>query len=272
MAAASEGVGVVRSATGILCDQRDSGFTLMELLVSITLMSFVAVAIHSGFRLSLNSWERSEKALQRQRTLHFVLDLISRQVGSIVPYYSRQQLEGTPVDVLLFHGSAQGVRFVSSFSSEGRAADGLRLVEYFLADSPTGEGKALLINETALPENSELVGKVFTSFSRNEDNFVVAEFGSFVSRPDSTLLVQDLAGAHFEFPKKDKDEEVPSPGANTLMAGRQGMLMAFFNRKGRASNKRNQLPLGLQLKLTWRETGFFQTQDFLIAVPIQAGI
>ncbi|MGH9429424.1 MAG: PulJ/GspJ family protein [Terriglobia bacterium] len=255
----------MRSATSTICDRKDSGFTLMELLVSITLMSLVAVAIHSGFRLSLSSWEKSEKALQRQRTLHFVLDLISRQVGSIVPYYSRQQLEGTPVDVLLFQGTAQGVRFVSSFSSEGRAADGLRLVEYFLADSPAGDGKALLINETALPENSELVGKVFTSFSRSEGNYVVAEFASFVSKLDSTLLVQDLADAHFEFPKKDKDEEVPPPGTNNT-------LMAFFNRKGRASNKRNQLPLGLQLKLSWRETGFFQTQDFLIAVPIQAGI
>jgi prepilin-type N-terminal cleavage/methylation domain-containing protein len=263
----------VRHGSDIRCGRRDRGFTLMELLVSITLMGLVAVAIHSGFRLCLSSWEKGEKALQRQRTLHFVLDLISRQVGSIVPYYSRQQLEGTPVDVLLFHGSAQGVRFVSSFSSEGRAADGLRLVEYFLTDSPTGEGKALLINETALPENSALVGQVFTSFSRGADNYIAAEFAGFVSKPDSTVLVEDLIDAHFEFPKKDKDEDVPAPGANnTLMAGRQGMLMAFFNRKGRASNKRNQLPLGLHLKLTWRETGFFQTPEFSIAVPIQAGI
>lgn len=245
----------------------------MELLVSITLMGLVAVAIHSGFRLTLTSWERSEKALQRQRTLHFVLDLISRQVGSIVPYYSRQQLEGTPVDVLLFQGTAQGIRFVSSFSSEGRAADGLRLVEYFLADSPDGDGKALLANETLLPESTELAGKVFTSFSRTEDSYVVAEFGAFVSKPDSNVLAQGLTDAHFGFVKKDKDEEVPSPGANnTLMAGRDGMLMAFFNRRGRASNKRNQLPLGLELKLTWQKTGFFQTQDFLIAVPIPAGI
>ena len=38
----------------------------MELLVSITLMGLVTVAIHSGFRLTLSSWEKSEKVLQRQ--------------------------------------------------------------------------------------------------------------------------------------------------------------------------------------------------------------
>ena len=265
MAAISKGIGIVKTGANRIHDRHDGGFTLMELLVSITLMGLIAVAIHSGFRLTLNSWERSERALQRQRTLHFVLDLISRQVGSIVPYYSRQHLDGAPVDVLLFHGSAQGVRFVSSFSSDGRAADGLRLVEYFLADSPNGEGKALLINDTALPENPELVGMVFTSFSRSPDNFVVAEFGRFVSKADSTLLAQDLADAHFEFPRKDKDEDVPPPGISNPM-------MALFSRKGRASNKRNQLPLGLELKLTWRETGFFHGQEFSIAVPIQAGI
>ncbi|MBM3801029.1 MAG: prepilin-type N-terminal cleavage/methylation domain-containing protein [Acidimicrobiia bacterium] len=252
---------------------RDTGFTLMELLVSITLMGLIAVAIHSGFRLSMTSWERSEEALQRQRTLSFVFDLISRQVGSIVPFYSRQQVDGVPIDVLLFQGSARGVRFVSSFSSEGRSAGGLRLVEYFLADSPTGEGKALLSNEDALPDNSALVGRVFTSFSRGEGNYVAAEFAGFVSRPDSAVLIEDLVDLEFQFPRKEKDEEVPPPGSsNLLMAGRQGMLMAFFNRRGRASNKRNQLPLGLRFKLSWREAGFFQTQDLTIAVPIQAGV
>ena len=253
--------------------QANNGFTLMELLVSITLMSLVAVAIHSGFRLSLSSWEKSERALQRQRTLQFVLDLITRQVGSMVPFYSRQQLDGTPVDVLLFHGSAQGMRFVSSFSSEARAADGLRLVEYFLADSPTGEGKALMMNETALPESSGLLGKVFSSFSRGEDNYVVPAFSSFVAGPNSVVLAQDLIQAQFEYPRKAKDEEVPPPGtSNVLLPGSEGMLMAFLNRRGRAGNKRNQLPLGLRMKLGWRETGFFHMQEFSIAVPIQAGI
>jgi prepilin-type N-terminal cleavage/methylation domain-containing protein len=263
----------VRSRVERSCGQTDRGFTLIELLVSITLMSLVMVAIHSGFRLSLNSWEKSEKALQRHRTLQFVLDLITRQVGSMVPFYSRQQLDGVPVDVLLFQDSAQGVRFVSSFSAEARAADGLRLVEYFLTDSPTGEGKVLMMNETALPQNSELVGRVFSSFSRGEDNYVVPTFRSFAATSDSVVLAQDLIEAHFEYTRKAKDEDVPAAGAsNVLLPGRQGELMAFFNRKGRASNKRNQLPLGLRLKLGWKETGYFQMQEFSIVVPIQAGV
>jgi len=248
------------------------GFTLMELLVSITLMSLIGVAIHSGFRLSLSSWEKSERALQRQRTLQFALDLITRQVGSMVPFHSRQQLDGTPIDTLLFQGSAQGMRFVSSFSSQARAADGLRLVEYFLADSPTGEGKALMMNDTALPDNSELLGKVFTSFSRSE-GYVVPAFSSFVPTSNSVVLAQDLIETQFEFVRKAKDEDVPAPGAsNILLPGRQGELMAFLNRKGQAGNRRNQLPLGLRLKLGWREAGFFQMQEFTIAVPIQSGI
>jgi len=56
------------------------------------------------------------------------------------------------------------------------------------------------------------------------------------------------------------------------LAGRNGMLMAFLNRRGRGSNRRTQLPLGLELKLTWQDTGFFQTQDFVIAIPIPAGV
>ena len=263
----------MRSGAGKTLRQTNRGFTLMELLVSITLMGLVAVAIHSGFHLTLSSWERSEKALQRQRTLQFVLDLITRQVGSMVSFYSRQHLDGTAIDVLLFQGSAQGMRFVSSFSSEARMAAGLRLVEYFVEDSPTGEGKALMMNETSLPVSSDLLGKVFSSFSRGEDNSVIPEFSNFVSTPNSVVLAQDLIEAHFDYPRKAKDEDVPSPGAsNVLLPGRQGILMAFLNRRGRAGNKRNQLPLGLRLKLGWSEAGFFQKQEFLIAVPIQAGI
>src|SRR5215471_15147546 len=111
------------------------GFTLLELLVSMTLMGLLAVAIHMGFRIGTNAWAKADSRLETLRASQFSLDLLSRQIGSMVPYYSQQKINDAPVEVLLFQGVPKAMRFVTDFSAESRGAGGLRLVEYFVSNS-----------------------------------------------------------------------------------------------------------------------------------------
>ena len=113
--------------------KKHSGFTLMELLVSFLIIGVVSVVIHLGFQIGINSRESAENSLQQVRTTEAMLDLIHRQVGSMVPYTSRQEYQGNPAEVLLFQGDPQLMRFVSTFSSRSRSAGGLYLVEYFIS-------------------------------------------------------------------------------------------------------------------------------------------
>jgi prepilin-type N-terminal cleavage/methylation domain-containing protein len=257
---------------------RSRGFTLMEVLVSITLMSVLSVAVHYGYRIGLDSWSRAEKSMEKERKVQSVLDLMSRQLGSMVPYYSRQPLDGAPVDVLLFNGTSQGVRFVSTFSAGARNAGGLRLVEYFVDNTSDG-GVSLLMNDRLLPEATILGQTVIRGVSRGEGNSVVAEFEGFSPRPDSEILVQDLSSVQFRFPRRPKREEgeaaesVASDEVGLMLPGDLGFLMrAAKQRSGvsAATNKKESLPLGVELRLKWQRSGILNAEELCVSVPVQA--
>src|SRR5437867_5933344 len=103
------------SVTITLVAKPAAGFTLMELLVSMTLIGLLAVAIHFGFRIGTNAWTKGDDGLQRVRTTQATFDLLTRQLGSMVPYYSQQKIQATTVDVLVYQGTEKGMRFVTTF-------------------------------------------------------------------------------------------------------------------------------------------------------------
>jgi len=57
-----------------------SGFTLIEVIVTLTILGFILLIISGAFRLGLSAWDRGEETrevYQRQRT---VSQLVTRQV------------------------------------------------------------------------------------------------------------------------------------------------------------------------------------------------
>src|SRR5438034_2390864 len=135
-----------------LLTRSTAGFTLMELLVSMTLIGLLSVAIHFGFRIGVNAWAKGDDGLQHVRTIQATFDLLTRQLGSMVPYYSQQKVQASPAEVLVYQGTERGMHFVTTFSSRSRNAGGLRLTEYFSFPSKDKKAKAFIINERALPD------------------------------------------------------------------------------------------------------------------------
>ena len=259
--------------------KKHSGFTLMELLVSFLIIGVVSVVVHLGFRIGINSRESAENSLQQVRTTEAMLDLIHRQVGSMVPYTSRQEYQGNPVEVLLFQGDPQLMRFVSTFSSRSRSAGGLYLVEYFV--SKRGRGQTLELREQPLPQDEELLGSIILGVSPTDDNIFVAQFTAFNPRSTSSnsysqsiKLLENLAEIEFVYLQRqeEKDDEVNlnTGGGISYMPGPVG-LMALAESLSSAEQWREKLPAGFQMKLKWRSQPPLGTDNFSVWVPIQVG-
>jgi prepilin-type N-terminal cleavage/methylation domain-containing protein len=226
-----------------------AGFTLMELLVSMTLMGLVALAMLFGFRIGTSAWAKGASGLDRARGTQATFDVLSRQIGSMKAYYSMQKLKEAPVELLLFQGTSAGVRFVSTFSFQSRSSGGLWLVEYFATRSKESEPMRLMLNETPLPTDEALTDALFNDIDLGEDNQPVVHFPEFQLRPDSISLVEEADDVLFKYiwPPEQAQARVRAPGT------------------------RERLPQGVEIQLRWNEPGLLSAREFVVVVPVHAG-
>ncbi len=121
---------------GSLAGER--GFTLLEMIIAVTLVAMMAVGLWAVFRISVVSWARGADfvdANQRNRT---VLDMVQKQMASIygvlVP---ADPLTGSP-PYPLFAGAETSVQFVSLASLRFQESPGLTMVSYDAVHDRTG--------------------------------------------------------------------------------------------------------------------------------------
>jgi prepilin-type N-terminal cleavage/methylation domain-containing protein len=62
------------------------GFTLLEVIIAITILSLIMVIIGSAFRLGIQAWGRGEKETEDGQRLRALSSLLSQQLKSIYPY------------------------------------------------------------------------------------------------------------------------------------------------------------------------------------------
>lgn len=128
-----------------------SGFTLIEVVVSLTILGFILLIIFGAFRLGISSWDRGELIKEEYQKIRIVSELITRQVKSIVPYKIRtEKAEG---DYLAFEGKAQSLRFVSALSSRASAPEGFVYAIYQLEEDAQNGGKLVLYEQKVLNRN-----------------------------------------------------------------------------------------------------------------------
>jgi general secretion pathway protein J len=92
-----------------------SGFTLLELLVSITLIGLIVVIVGGAMRLGYRSVDKGEKKVETLERFRVSLGLMDAQIQSGIP------LKGTGEEInqYLFKGKKDSVRFASNYSLMG---------------------------------------------------------------------------------------------------------------------------------------------------------
>ena len=239
----------------------------MELLVSFSLIGLVAVFIHLGYSIGIGARQKAEASLEAYQAAQASLDVLSRQIASMVPYVSNQEHEERPVPVLLFRASPRSLGFVTTWSAASGFAGGLRFVQVFAADAdpdssaapnPAPAGRRLLLNERPLPPEAGLRGPVIRGVVKTEDNRFLAELAPPRAGPRSLTLAQGLASVAFRRLARPQEESFP--------LGSRIDPRRFRRRSRRAV--RPQLPAGIQLSLRWNGQGPWGSKDFVLAVPV----
>jgi general secretion pathway protein J len=98
------------------------GFTLLEVMITLTILGFILLIIFGGFRLSYSAWERGESIKEDLQKRRILSQLISQQIKSIVPY--RIKTEKAEGDYLAFLGKPESLKFVSALPIRARRSEG----------------------------------------------------------------------------------------------------------------------------------------------------
>ncbi|MFH0925502.1 MAG: type II secretion system protein [bacterium] len=236
------------------------GFTLLEVLVTTTILGMLIAILAGGFWIGIRSWEKGEAAVDRQQRLRVVLECIIQDIRSYYPY----SITGTnlPSDekkdkVKAFIGEDERITFVttsSGFNIGSTISSGMRAVSYYVAEDNETRKKNLYLREspivsedffndekideegkiTLLYNNIEEIKFGYIIYIKELDEIIVSppanEWKPIEVRPltEEYLLavtvkikVLDEKEEKDEYKKKKLDEERYEELSTTVMVGRE---------------------------------------------------
>jgi prepilin-type N-terminal cleavage/methylation domain-containing protein len=115
-----------------------AGFTLLEMIVAVTLVAMMAVGLWAVFRISLRSWSRGTEFMDANQRHRSILNLVRKQMASTYGLFIQDPLQpGTPV--LMFDGTENSLQFISLNSLQFNESPGLTWVSYELSQDKAGD-------------------------------------------------------------------------------------------------------------------------------------
>jgi len=125
-----------------------SGFTLLEMVITLTILGFVLLIIFGAFRLGISAWDKGESSREEYQKVRAVLQVVSRQLKSIVPY--RVKTEMAEGDYLAFEGGARSLKFVSTLSMRAMQPEGFVYAIYEFRDGGDRNGSLVVYEQRVL--------------------------------------------------------------------------------------------------------------------------
>lgn len=119
--------------------QSEAGFTLMEMLIAVTLVALMAVSLWAVFRISIRSWSRGTEFIDVNQRHRSILDMVQKQLASTFGLYAQADPQPGAPPTLYFSGTENSLRFVSLNSMRFQESPGLTLVIYEVAKDATGD-------------------------------------------------------------------------------------------------------------------------------------
>jgi len=158
----------------------EHGFTLLELMIALTLLGVMLTMVYSVFATALAAVPRGEDVAAQSARMRAATSLMSRQVRSIIPYPMEGEEESTPC---YFAGNSSYFDFFTA-APQHNGGEGLARVVYW------SDGRTLSMAE----------------------QLVLASAGAADDQPapvpaaNAIQLLTGLAGARFEYLWVEGDE------------------------------------------------------------------
>ncbi len=189
--------------------RRMRGFTLLEVLVALTLTSLLVVALFGGFRAGLRSWQTVERHTAQVEEPRQLSSLLYRHLGQMVPAAFGDREDGG--HEASFFGESDRVRYVAPLAM---SANGLPYVFELVSNrqgmpgiwvrfAPYQEGKSAesLLGDAEYQQVSKTLGVTFAYYGAGDDFNQIARWSDTYKSDQMPRLVSlRLAGGERAWP------------------------------------------------------------------------
>jgi len=127
--------------------RRSLGFTLLELLLALSILSIILAVVAGALRVTVRAWEKGEHVLSVQQRSRTILDQVRRQLGSTVVLFGGREEE----PLVAFSGGPRQVEFTSSLALASKANAAAFHVTYVVEPGPDGRMRLLLYEDAVEP-------------------------------------------------------------------------------------------------------------------------
>jgi prepilin-type N-terminal cleavage/methylation domain-containing protein len=154
----------------------ERGFTLLELMISMTLLVMMVAMTYGIFATTLRMVPRGEGEAERSARLRGASDMISRQIRSTVNYPARTEGESFP----FFQGAPYWFSFITA-APQHRGGEGLGWVTYW------SDGHSLNVGERVIFSASSILGDA-------------------PEMSDQAMLLDGFTGSRFQYLRLDGND------------------------------------------------------------------
>ena len=174
------------------------GFTLLELLIGITLMAMVMAALLVGLRLANRAWQQGEARLREGHLEQERQAFLAEQISSFRPYAVNSTDPNLPGNFLVLQATASVLRFVTTYSSSLRNRSGLTLAEYAIV--PGSRGSAIVLRESPIRDDDAVFRRLVERVRHDpETGETIVRYRPFAVRESDLRLMTGLGSASFEY-------------------------------------------------------------------------
>jgi len=171
----------------------ESGVTLIEILIAVSLLSLLSVGMLIAMRIGFNTMDKVDTRLVANRRVSYARRIIENEISG----YNYTTAEWRPQpdivhSVIFYQWAPQTMRFVTSYSLQDAWRGRRQIAALQVIPGADGRGVRLIMNET--PYTGPLqAGQMFESIE--PDNTV--HFMPVVAGPNSFVLADRLAYCRF---------------------------------------------------------------------------
>ncbi len=163
------------------------GFTLIELVLAMTIMSVVVAVVSGGLWLGYRAWQRGATVMEEDLRIRTTFDILSEQLRSAFPV-SRKAEEGE-TETPAFTGDSGSLNFITTLPVGYEDRGGLYFVKYFVERDPSTGLKRLKVYQrpvyTKEPPPDEMAKESRTLFEGlTEARWSYVSEGRFLDRWD----------------------------------------------------------------------------------------